>query len=103
MSRRRAKYTEREVRALIEEYDAFRAAADTTPRGRRLDFLVMLADLSRAVDGLQWKFWEVVLLHGLLGIPQGETARLLQVSQQAVSKRYRKALEEVHYLINGGD
>lgn len=103
MSRRRTSYSAGEVRALIEEYPAFRAAADTSPRRRRLDFLVMLADLSRAVDGLEWKYWEVVLLHGLLGIPQTETARLLQVSQASVSKRYRQALEELTYMINGGE
>lgn len=44
-----------------------------------------------------------MLLHGLIGVPQAETARLLHVSQQAVSKRYRRALEEIHYRMNGGE
>jgi DNA-directed RNA polymerase specialized sigma24 family protein len=102
-SRRRSRYSEGEVKALIEDYAAYRAAADTTPRGRRLDFLVMLADLDKALKQLPMKEWEAVLLHGLLGIPQAETAHLLQIKQQTVNKRYRQGLEDVHYWINGGD
>lgn len=101
MSRRRSRYTEGEVKALVEEYDAFREAADTTPRRRALDFLVMVADLNKALQRLDLQGWEVILLHGLLGIPQAETARLLQIKQQTVAKRYRLALEDVHYFING--
>jgi len=47
-------------------------------------------------------YWEVVLLHGLIGFSLTETGLLLQVSHQAVSKRYRHGIEEAHYLINGG-
>lgn len=94
-------YTPEHVRTLIEEYAGLRERADTTAPGLRA--LVQLADLNRALDRLPLKYWEVVLLHGLLGFPQDEAARLLQVSQPAVSKRYRQAREEVHYLMNGGD
>jgi DNA-directed RNA polymerase specialized sigma24 family protein len=44
-----------------------------------------------------------VLLHGLIGLPLRATAELLQVSHQAVNKRYRKGLEELHYLMNGAE
>ena len=77
-----------------------RAAADTTRRGLR--YLVELADINRALAQLPLKYWEVVLVHGLLGVPQQEAAQLLHVSQQAVSKRYRQGLEELTYLVNGG-
>jgi DNA-directed RNA polymerase specialized sigma24 family protein len=97
---RRTSYSEGEVRALVEEYAAFKEKADTSRSGLR--FLVMLADLDKAMESLPMKWWSVVLLHGLIGIPQMEVARLLQVSHQAVSKRYRLGLEEIHYLINGG-
>lgn len=99
-SRWRANYREREVRALIEEYAAFRAKENTTRGGLRV--LVQIADLDRAMRQLPRKYWEVVLLHGLIGLSQEDTARALSVSQQAVSKRYRHGLEEILYLINGG-
>lgn len=85
---------------MIEEYAAFKEKADTSRSGLR--FLVMLADLDKAMESLPVKWWSAVLLHGLIGIPQQEVARLLHVSQQAVAKRYRLGLEEVHYMINGG-
>lgn len=94
-------YSPEHVRTLIEEYAGLRERVDTTAAGLRP--LVQLADLDRALDRLPLRYWEPVLLHGLLGFPQDEAARLLAVSQQAVSKRYRRALEEIHYFINGGD
>lgn len=100
-SRGRANYRAEEVRKLIEEYPAVRESADTTRRGLR--FLVALADLDKALKRLPLKYWEVVLLHGLIGIPQAETAAILQISQPAVSKRYRQGVEEVEYLLNGGE
>lgn len=101
MSRRSGRYTEEEVRTLIEEYAALKAKVDTTRPALR--FLVMMADLERALKRLPRKYREVVLLHGLVGLSSAETAQHLSVSYQAVSKRYRQALEEVHYLMNGGE
>lgn len=86
---------------MVEEYASLEAKADTSPRGMRA--LLQLADLDYELARLPLPYWEVVLLHGLLGFSQEETAALLQISQQAVSKRYRKALEELTYFINGGD
>lgn len=100
MSRRRPNYREEEVRGLIETYPDLRAKADTTRAGLR--YLVLMADLTRALNHLRREYREVVLLHGLLGYDGATTAALLQVSQQAVSKRYRRAIEEVTYFINGG-
>lgn len=101
MARRGARYTEEEVRTLIEEYAGIRAKVDTTRPALR--YLVMVADLERALKRLPRKYREVVLLHGLVGLSSAETAQHLSVSYQAVSKRYRQALEEVHYLMNGGE
>lgn len=97
---RRPNYREEPVRALIEEYQAVRAKADTTRGGLRV--LVQLADLGLALKQLSRTHREVVLLHGLVGLSQEDTAQLLQVSQKTISKRYRRALEEVTYHINGG-
>jgi DNA-directed RNA polymerase specialized sigma24 family protein len=99
--RTRARYSEGEIRALITRYEELLAQKDTTARGIRN--IVLLVDLERALERLPWDYWEVVLLHGLLGIPQAATARLLQVSQPSVSKRFRRALEEIEFLMNGGD
>ncbi|MDE2103099.1 MAG: hypothetical protein KGL39_37990 [Patescibacteria group bacterium] len=96
---RRPNYTPREVRALVEEYAALRAKADTDAGGMRA--LLQLADLDYVLERLPMKYWEVVLLHGLLGLPQEQTATLLHISQPAVSKRYRQGLEEITYWING--
>lgn len=96
----RTNYAEEEVAALIAHYAELRALRDTNRRGLRS--LIRVADLDRALEQLPMKFWEVVLLHGLIGLSQDETARLLQITQQAVAKRYRRAIEETAYLINGG-
>jgi len=85
---------------MVEEYAALTAKADTSPGGMRV--LIQLADLNNALAYLPLKYWEVVLLHGLLGLSQEQTAEALHVSHQAVSKRYRRGLEEVVFYINGG-
>jgi DNA-directed RNA polymerase specialized sigma24 family protein len=85
---------------MVEEYAALREKADTNPSGMRA--LLQLADLDYELARLPLLYWEVVLLHGLLGFSQEKTAEMLQVSQQAVSKRYRTGLEEITHFINGG-
>jgi RNA polymerase sigma factor (sigma-70 family) len=85
---------------MVEEYAALTAKADTSPSGMRT--LLQLADLNHALAQLPLKYWEVVLLHGLLGLSQEQTAEALHVSQQAVSKRYRQGLEDLVYYVNGG-
>lgn len=85
---------------MVEEYAALTSKADTSPSGLRT--LLQLADLNHALDQLEAKYWEVVLLHGLLALSQEQTATLLQVSHQAVSKRYRRGLEDIVFYINGG-
>lgn len=100
MSRSAANYTEAEVRALIEHYEILRETVDTHPR--KLNWLALRADLDAVLARLPEKYWEVVLLHGLIGFSQAETSQLLQVSQQAVSKRYRHGIDELVFDINGG-
>jgi len=101
VSRRAGRYTEEEVRTLIEEYVALKAKVDTTRPALR--YLVMMADLERALKRLPRNYREVVLLHGLVGLSSAEAAAHMNVSPRAVGKRYHRALEEVHYLMNGGD
>lgn len=101
VARRGFSYSEEEVRALIEGYAELLEKVDTTRRGLR--YLVTLADLSRALRHLPRKYWEVVLLVGLFGLSHAEASGHLRVSHHAVTKRYRRALEETTYWINGGE
>ena len=96
----RQNYRPAEVRTMVEEYPALRAKADTNERG--MYSLLRLADLDYVLARLPLEYWEVVLLHGLLGFSQEDTAGYLNISQQAVSKRWRYALEELTLDINGG-
>ncbi len=101
MARRGSSYSPEEVRTLIEEYAALKAKVDTTRPALR--YLVMMADLGLALKRLPRKYREVVLLHGLIGLSSVEAAELLQVSYRSVGKRYHEALDEIHYLMNGGE
>lgn len=85
---------------MVEEYPALREKSDTDAAG--MYSLLRLADLDWALARLPLEYWEVVLVHGLLGFSQEETAGLLGISQQSVSKRWRYALEELTLDINGG-
>lgn len=85
---------------MVEEYAALKSRADTSPSGMRA--LLQLADLDYELARLPMEYWAVVLLHGLLGVSQAQTAELLSISQQSVSKRYRLGLEELTFYINGG-
>lgn len=100
MSGRGANYSENEVQALVESYAELKELRDTTRA--RLRYVLSLADLGRALDRLYLDYWAVVLVHGLLGYSQYETAHMLQISQSAVSKRYRRGIAESTYWINNG-
>ena len=96
----KANYSPGYVRQIVEGYSGLVAHADTTPSALR--YLVELADLHYAFARLPTEYAEVVFAHALVGLTQEETARVLGKSQQWVSKRYRFALEEITYYINGG-
>ncbi|HJS93742.1 MAG TPA: hypothetical protein VJ741_05725 [Solirubrobacteraceae bacterium] len=95
----RSNYTEDEVRALIEHYEHLRALTDTKAHG--LKWLARRNDLDAALELIPEEYWEVILVHGLIGFSTYETARLLQISQTTVSKRFRYGIEEAVYLMNG--
>ena len=93
-------YSPGQVRALIDEYAALKAKADTSPAG--MSALIQLADINLQFAMLPEGLWAVLLLHGLLGFDQRTTAELLRIPQTRVSRRYADALDEVTYYINGG-
>lgn len=94
----RTDYSPDHVRALIREYEAFRSRVDTDRAG--LNFLVQLADLDRVLALLPRGYQEVVLLHGLMGLPQRDVAELLSKQQSTISERYERAMVAVHTLLN---
>jgi DNA-directed RNA polymerase specialized sigma24 family protein len=98
---RRSRYSEDTIRNMIESYEQLKALEDTKP-GRKLDTLLRVADLDRALDLLPMDLWRVMLVHGLIGVPRDETAQELGLSTGAVSKRFRHAVEELHFHMNGG-
>lgn len=98
---RGSNYKPEYVRLLVEGYAALVSSADTTTTGLR--YLVELADLNRALSRLPREYRGVVFVHGIRGLTQEDTARVLQKSQRWVSHQYRDALEEITWAINGGD
>jgi len=85
---------------MVAYYPELAATADTTRGGLR--FLVWAADLEAAMEKLDLFGWKVILLHGLLGIPQRIVAELLATSQRSVGRRYTDAIEDITFFINGG-
>lgn len=103
MRRRTPNYDEPEIEALLASYEELRAIGFNSRSGRQIARIATrLADLDKAMARLPLEYWEVVLLHGLVGIPQDDVARLLKTSRKAVAKRYRRGVEDIHYYINGG-
>lgn len=47
-------------------------------------------------------YWEVVLLHGLIGLTVRETAEVLGAWPTTVQRRYLSALAEITFHINFG-
>lgn len=93
-------YSPGAVRFLIENYRQVCERRDTTPS--RLEALVQIADVDSALRFLSDPHYEVVLLHGLIGLTMEQTGIALEITKQAVSKRYALALEDMHFLMNGG-
>lgn len=98
---RRNEYSINEVTRMVATYDQLRESVSTRP-GRGLYNLARLADLDKALDMLSLDRYRVVLVHGLLGVTQQETAEALRISQQAVGKRFRYGIEDLHFHMNGG-
>lgn len=99
---RRSEYSINEVTRMVATYEQLRESANTRP-GRGLHNLARLADLDKALNRLSLDRYRVVLVHGLLGVTQQDTAAALHISQQAVGKRFRYAIEDLHFHMNGGE
>lgn len=97
---RGGRYRETEVRALIEQYAIALEDRDTTERGLRQ--LVAIADLKLAYRRLSLGDKEILLVCGVLNLPNREAAEWYEKSHTWVGKRYRGALENLIYEMNGG-
>lgn len=100
--RTRVSYPTRRVKTLTEGYSTLRHLKSTKP-GRGLDLLCELADLDQAVSALGPIEYVSVLLVGLIGLTETETAEALGVHQSTVSRRYARALEVLKAQLNGDD
>ena len=100
MTRARANYRAKEVKAWVEEYEELSAKKGTTPGGP-LRALLSLLDIERAYKMLGPHEYQAVLLCGLLGVPMRDAAEALGVSAMTVSRRYRTGLEEITNYLNG--
>lgn len=96
MSRPRwGSYTEEEIEALIEGY------AELMYKKHRPSILVRLADIDRALRRLNQRERAAVVLTGIIGLTNEAAGQLLSISEAAVRKRYRRALEAMYVFLNG--
>ena len=85
---------------MVNHYANIQSVADTDRKGMRI--LVMAADLEQAIEQLDLFGYVLVLMVGILGIPQAAVARLLEVDQSTISRKYAEVLDDLHLYINGG-
>ncbi len=102
MSTRRpsGRYREAEVRYLIENYPSMLEAREVSGRG--LMVLVKVADLKRGWRNLRYDDKRALLLMGVAGLTSREAGEVMQKAHTWVQKRYRLALEELTWQMNGG-
>ncbi len=91
----RSPYTPEEIEALVEGYE------ELTFLRQRPAISVRLMDLERAIEALNQKTREAVLLYGIVGLSNEAAGRVLGISEAAVRKRFRHGLEDILYFLNG--
>lgn len=94
-SRSWGSYTEKEIVALVDNYESLRFLR------HRAAIHVRLMDIEVAMRYLPRKLRDVMLVYGIMRYEQAETGRFLNISQQAVSKRYHQGIEHMLYTLNG--
>lgn len=95
-----ARYSEKEVRALIDNYAEYRERKST--HGVGLVFLVLLADIDYALSLLQPKEYQAILLHGLLGHTIRDAEEALGISKSTLHRRYDSGIEWIVRILNEG-
>lgn len=100
MSSMRVRYSENEVRNLIENYAVYREKKST--RGAGLVFLCLLADIDMAVKLLPPPEYEAILLHGMLGHTVRDAEELLGVSKSTMQRRYDSGITWIVRILNEG-
>lgn len=91
------RYDENEVQALIDNYLELRFLK------HRPSIHVRLMDLERALRMLPRKFFEVVLVYGVLRFTSRAAAENLAISDREVRRRYRKGFEQIMQTLNGDE
>jgi DNA-directed RNA polymerase specialized sigma24 family protein len=94
-----AAYGYAEVRGLVEHYAVGAAYLQGAGSGRK-DLAARLLDLDIALAQLPEPAFEILTLRGLQDLDVHDTAEALAISQSAVTRRYRHALEQLATLMN---
>jgi DNA-directed RNA polymerase specialized sigma24 family protein len=95
-----SRYSEKEVRGLIEGYAELREAKEVYGEG--LSILVKLADLGRAVEKLPPKEYQAVLLHGQMRHTVRDAEQLLEIARATLHDRYESGISWLTRYLNGG-
>lgn len=91
------RYTEDEIEALVEGY------AELIYRKDRPSILVRLADLDQAMRLLNRRELESLWLTRIVGLTNEAAGQILGVSEAAIRKRVRLALETIYDFLNAED
>ena len=96
MNQRHGKYTEDEVRELVEGYEELRTLR------YKAWIHVRLIDLDRVLRYLPRVYREAIVLHGMVGLTTRAVGELVGASHTAVRKRYIRGLQQLVTRLNGG-
>lgn len=97
---KKARYSDKEVRSLIESYTEFREKKST--HGLGLLVLLKLCDIDHAVRLLPPKEYQAVLLYGMLGHTIRDAEGLLGVSKSTLHDRYESGIRWIVRILNEG-
>lgn len=92
-------YSVDEVEVLVEQYEALKALRDRP----RLNWLVRYVDLNLALRHMPPKYYQAVLLVGLIGLSVQDAGQHFGVSGSTMWRRYRRGLEWLTNHLNGVD
>lgn len=90
-------YDENELIALLDNYMVLRYMK------HRPTIHVRLMDLEVALRHLPRKLFNAVLVYGILRFDLRYAGEALEISHEAVRKRYRQGIEQMLFTLNGED
>lgn len=92
----RPNYTVEEVAAIVEGWE------ELTALRYKPGIHVRLMDVEQAIKHLSLPHHQAVLLVGMAGVAERTAGVLVGASQPTMSRRYRRGIEDIVKLLNGG-